>query len=364
MAASVRTGNTGKPLQTHSEANPATSTQTSPTMSAQELRRLLRIALGSGAGFALCKLMNWPFGVFFTVYPMLLLGMLPLFNRLIALQFIAGVAINALEISLLQLFKPYPLVMTLAVMAVFGLHFYQMARGRYYLMWASGLVTLSTLLHFGSYPQTVLGDMLMATLMAALVTVISAALLYRLVPETEPVSLPVRPEPTAQQLRHRLVLCSLLATLSFVVFQVADLMDSLSAQVSTLLVLFPMSYQGVNHSSITRAKGLIAGCALALGMQLLIYDLSHHSLLVLLSFFLCVLLTARLHLLERAGSGVGFGALTTIGILFGQYMQPGQDIVYSTAYRLSSVLVALAVLLLIAGLLHRLMNRVPALQDR
>ena len=41
------------------------------------LRTCLRIAFGSAAGMLIAKMMNWNFGVFFTVYPMLLLGMVP-----------------------------------------------------------------------------------------------------------------------------------------------------------------------------------------------------------------------------------------------------------------------------------------------
>ena len=333
-------------------------------LTSSEQRRLLRIALGSSAGFFVCKVMNWPYGVFFTVFPMLLLGMLPVFNSLIAWQFVMGTVVNVLELYILhRFFMPYPLAMTLATFFIFTVHFYFMAKGKHYLLWASGLVTLSALLHFGSYPGAGIGDMMVATMLASVTAVASAAILYWLIPETG--TPPAPPEHTVifTQIRHRTLLGASLATLSFVVFQMLDLRDSLSAQVATILVLFPLTFQGSLTSAVKRAKGVSIGCALAILVQITMYDLISHLTLVVLALFLTVMLTARLHLIERAGSGMGFGALTTIGILFGQYMQPDADILYSSLYRFSSVVVALTLLMLCAYALHRFLNHFAATRD-
>ena len=45
-----------------------------------ELRQCLRIAFGCTLGFVLCKIFGWSNGVFFTVTPVLLLGMIPVMN--------------------------------------------------------------------------------------------------------------------------------------------------------------------------------------------------------------------------------------------------------------------------------------------
>ncbi|MFL9694879.1 1,4-alpha-glucan branching protein, partial [Aeromonas veronii] len=52
--------------------------------------------------------------------------------------------------------------------------------------------------------------------------------------------------------------------------------------------------------------------------------------------------------------------LTTLGILFGQYHTPGNDLVYSALYRVSSILLAIVVTLLASYLVHRLLNRFEA----
>ena len=336
----------------------APSTPLATQMSEQESRRLLRIAFGCCIGFTISKVMNWPYGVFFTVYPILLLGMVPVFNALIAWQFVGSVLINIVEIFVLRsLFEHSALLMTLGVFALFAVHFRFMARSSHFLMWTMGVVSISVMLHFSSYPGASLSDMAMATALATLIAIISAAVLYWLIPDKAPVNLPTPPALSSAQINHRMLMGAVLATLSFVVFQILDLQDSLSAQVATVLVLFPMTLQGTVSSALNRAKGVALGCAIGISAQFLLYDLIQFLPLVVLTLFATVLITARLHLVERAGSGMGFGALTTIGILFGQYLQPNADILYSSMYRLSSVVVALAILLIAAFWLDKLLDK-------
>lgn len=72
------------------------------------------------------------------------------------------------------------------------------------------------------------------------------------------------------------------------------------------------------------------------------------------------MLFSHAHVKEASGSGVGFGALTTLGILFGQYLTPGNDLVFSALYRVSSILFAIVATLLACYLIHRLLNRFEA----
>lgn len=327
-------------------------------MQANEKRRLLRIAFGTTIGFTVCKLMDWPYGVFFTVFPMLLLGMIPTFNRTLAIEFIAGAFISAAEMWVLQtFFKPFPVAMALAVFFIFGYHFRFMLKTKYFLLWASGLITLSTLLNFGSYDASQATDMVVATILAAAISVASAYLLYWLIPDAESVKGTPPAMPTAAQINHRTLLGASLATLSFLVFQIFDLKDSLSAQVATMLILFPMTYQGSIANAKKRAKGVAYGCCLALIMQILMYTLIGNFFLVAISLFITVMITAYFHLVERSGSGIGFGALTTIGILYGQYLTPHSDIFYSAAYRFSSVIIAMGLVIMTAYLIDLSLNK-------
>ncbi|WNL41430.1 DUF2955 domain-containing protein [Halomonas sp. PAMB 3264] len=321
------------------------------------LRQCLRVAGGATIGFVISKLMGWNYGVFFTVFPMFLLGMVPLLNASIIRQFLGNATFNVVEVSLIIGFLQHmPVVMTLVVLGIFLFRFNVMAKGPLFLYGANGVVTLSVLLHFASYPNVDLSELLGANFLASVLAVIIAMLMHTLFPDVSPRQPPPRVEKTAAQIRHETLLGGITATLSFVVFQTFDLRDSLSAQMATVLVLFAMGYAGAQVSSIRRIIGTLLGCNMALLIQLLLYSQSHHFLLVIVIYWLGLMLFAREHVREAGGSGVGFGGMTTLGILFGQSLGPSQDLVYSALYRFSSMFVALAVTLMVMACLHSLLN--------
>ena len=333
------------------------ATQRKPELSKNGLRQCMRVAGGGTLGFVVSQLMGWNYGVFFTVFPMFLLGMVPVLNGHIIRQFLANVSVNVLEVSLVVgLLRHMPVVMTLVVLGIFLFRFNLMAKGPLFLFGANGVLTLSILLHFASYPNVDLSDLLASNLVASGLAVFIAMLMHTLFPDVEARQPPPRSTKTSSQIRHETLIGGITATLSFVTFQVFDLQGSLSAQMATILVLFTLGYSGAKVSAAKRAVGTLLGCNLALLMQLLLYTQSHHFSLVVLLFWLGLMLFAREHIHEGGGSGIGFGGLTTLGILFGQSLSPQQDLVYSALYRFSSMGVALALTLLVMACLHVLLN--------
>lgn len=55
--------------------------------------------------------------------------------------------------------------------------------------------------------------------------------------------------------------------------------------------------------------------------------------------------------------GVGFAGLTTMAILFGQYLTPAQDLFFNDLYRITSLSVAVMLSLMVIFLMDRLLNR-------
>jgi len=106
--------------------------------------------------------------------------------------------------------------------------------------------------------------------------------------------------------------------------------------------------------------GTLIGVMFGLAVQLLLYDWYDALWLIVPLFWVGVMLFARLHVLEASGAGVGFGALTTVGILFGQYLSPTQDLVYSGLYRLSSTLVAIIAAMMVCYVVHKALNQFVA----
>ncbi|MBO1520511.1 DUF2955 domain-containing protein [Oceanisphaera pacifica] len=325
-----------------------------------KLRTCLRIAFGSAAGLLTAKVMNWNFGVFFTVYPMLLLGMVPILNRFVAMQFIGSSLLTSLEIMILPgILNHWPPAFIAMVFFLFLGRFFLMAKGPLMLFGASGCVSLSIMLHFSSYAHFDLAEMASLNIIASLLSVALAYIVYTFLPNQEAPVVRALPTKSANVIRHQALLGGIIATLSFIVFQTVDLVDSLSAQVATILVLFPMSFVGASQSGRQRCIGTLLGCGLGLLTQLFLYSYYHNLLLLTLSFWLCVMVFARWHVKEGM-PGIGFAGLTTVGILFGQYVSPEHDLVYSALYRISSMTIAILLTLCCVYLVHKILNLFPS----
>ena len=330
-------------------------------MSENELRQCLRIATGATLGFLVAKLTNSNYGVFFTVTPMLLLGLVPVMNAHAARQLLAASVICGLEVGVLAgFFGGHPGLMAPLAFLLFLYRFACMSRGALFLFGANSVIGLSIMLNFASFPQTDLDALIMTNMAANLFSIAVAFALTVLIPDTEPRPA-YRPGPKEpHRMRHEALLGASVATLSFLVFQLFDLSDSLSAQATTLLLLFPMHWNGALSYARKRAMGTIIGVAFGLGVQFILYDWSGTLLLVTPLLWIGTLLFAHAHVKEANGSGIGFGAMTTLGILFGQYLVPGNDLIFSGLYRVSSIMVAIVATLLACYLMHHLLNRFEA----
>ena len=324
------------------------------------LRQALRIATGSALGFALAKLMNWPNGIFFTVYPMLLLGLVPVLNMHIIRQFYAGAVFSALFVLVVQgLLAHLPVVMTMVSFLAFAFLFYQMSRGANFLFGATTVVSLSIQLHFSTYTGAGVSiyPLIISNAVAVIVTVVFSVLMHGIFPDVSPRQARVMPEKAKESVRHEVLLCSTVATLSFIVFQLFDLQDSISAQAASVLILFSLCWKAAGMAAWQRAIGTLIGCNLALVAQLFLYN--HTDILIFPALILWILtfIFSRYHILSGGIPGVGFGIITTFGILFGQSLGPGQDLVYSALYRFSSVSVAILLSLCAVYIMHHILNR-------
>ncbi|MGI3080529.1 DUF2955 domain-containing protein, partial [Vibrio alginolyticus] len=216
-------------------------------MSENDFRQCLRIATGATIGFTLCKVFGWNYGVFFTVTPMLLLGMVPVMSLHAARQLIFSAVVCGLEVGVLGgLFGGHPGMMTIIAFGLFLYKFACMSKGSLFLFGANSVLSLSIMLHFASYPTTDLNDLIFSNLQANVISVIVAYVVTFLIPDAEPRQPPAKPSQPKQshRMRHEALMGASIATMSFLVFQLFDLSDSMSAQATTLLLLFPMHWNG------------------------------------------------------------------------------------------------------------------------
>ncbi len=335
----------------------------SHSISENDLRQCLRIAVGSTLGFLICKTMGWSNGVFFTVTPMLLLGMIPTISAHIARQLIAAGVVCAIEVGFIVAIVSYhPVLASIVVFILFLSKFYCMSKGSLFLFGANSVVSLSIMLHFASYPETDVNNLVYCNLLANILSVLIAYLVHYLIPDVEPRTPPARPGGQKQRhrVRHETILGAAVITVSFWVFQVIDLKGSMSAQATSILLLFPMNWNGAMQYAKKRAIGSILGVSFGIAVQVFLYSWSDQLLFITVFLWIGTLIFSYLHVKEANGSGVGFGGLTTLGILFGQYLSPSQDLTFSALYRVGCIISAIIVTLIFVYLIHKILNRFPA----
>lgn len=334
-----------------------------PQLDSNGLRQALRIAGGCTLGFTISKLMNWPYGIFFTVYPMLLLGLVPVLNKSIVRQFLASAAISIPMVLVMQgLFSHLPVLMTIIVFLAFCFLFYQMSSGAAFLFGALGVVGLSIQLHFSSYVTgtSSVYPLILSNGLATLLSTAIAFAMHGIFPDVTARAVRAVPAKAKESIRHEVLLCATVATLSFVVFQVLDLQDSISAQASSVLILFSLCWKAAGMAGWQRAIGTLIGCNAALLAQVLLYNHTDFLLFPVLILWTLSFVFSRFHIIGGGAPGVGFGVLTTFGILFGNSLGPGQDLVYSAMYRFSSVAVAIVASLSAVYVMHHILNRFSA----
>ncbi|MFP5302893.1 DUF2955 domain-containing protein [Cobetia sp. SIMBA_158] len=108
-----------------------------PRLSENDVQQCLRIAFGGTLGFVLLKWMDWTYGTFFVVNPILLLALVPVLNASIARQFLASVFLNnAFTLVVQGLFGDNPAIMLLLVFGMQLVLFNCMSRGPLFLFGA------------------------------------------------------------------------------------------------------------------------------------------------------------------------------------------------------------------------------------
>lgn len=337
----------------------AASARLRPALSEDAWRQACRLTIGTLAGLAVAKVMDWPFGVFFALYPVLLLGLLPFYNLRVAAQFIASSVASIAAANVLAILGNVSPVLAIATFFVMAVSCFRlMALGPWFLFGALTMVSTSVLVHLASYPHVPVRDLFAAQFIATLLGAFLAAVVHALLPERRPMRPPGPPNPPAF-VRHQMMLGGVCATLSFIAFQLLDLSDSPSAQAATVLILFPMTLAGGRRAAWTRVLGTLLGTVYALAMQLVLYTHVTSIVFILALYGMGALVFATMHVRENAGPAVGLSAATAIAVLVGQ-LAPASDLYGVSLYRLSSVAIAILAMLLCMFAVEAVLNRFPA----
>ncbi|AKC80642.1 hypothetical protein XB05_19285 [Xanthomonas arboricola] len=325
-------------------------------LNTNDWQQVKRLTFGTVATFTMSKAFGWNYGLFYAIYPLLLMGLVPFFNAHVARQFLYSALVNITATTLIAgVFIRFPVAMTLLMIVFSALCFWLMSTGRAFLFGAMSLASTHTLVHLASFPDIDVLNLYGNHVWAVLLTVMVSALSYALFPDRARRSAPPRMGKTPSTVRHQILLGTICSTLSFVVFQVFDLRDSLSAQVATILILYPMTWSGSKTASLQRLTGTMVGSVTALLIQLLLY--THYDRLALLVPFYAaaMLLFAAEHTREAAGPARGFGAMTGLAALFG-LAAPETDLFNNALYRIGSVTFSVAATMFFIYLTHLALN--------
>lgn len=326
-------------------------------LSENDLQQVKRLVLGAFICFLTPKFFDWNYGSYFAVYPMIIMGLVPVLTRHIVRQFLMSGVFNVLvTIIIADVFVDEPVIMIILMMLVNLLCFWLMASGTAFLAGAHSVLAIHAMVQLGSYNTTDLLDLCTSHLVATLLATGSAFLAFVLFPDKTPRSPPPKMTKSYPELIHQVLFSAGIATISFIAFQMFDEKDSLSAQAATLLILFPLRWSGAYAASIDRMFGTLIGSAAAILMQAVLFTWGENITLQTMFYLLGVMIFAAEHIRERRGPARGFCSMTALAIFFG-LKSPGSDVFYTAMYRLASVAVAVFITLMLAYLLHRLLLR-------
>lgn len=96
---------------------------------ANDFRQTLRIVFAGMIALSISSFYNTSYGVFFVVYPIMLLSLVPVFNRHVAKQFIFSASLNCIEmVFIIGYLSQWPVIMTLVVFALYVMRFRFMSK--------------------------------------------------------------------------------------------------------------------------------------------------------------------------------------------------------------------------------------------
>ncbi|MFC0284331.1 DUF2955 domain-containing protein [Camelimonas abortus] len=333
------------------------STDFGSPLGANDWRLACRMTFGAIAGWALASLLSLPYAAFHAVYPLVLIGLSPGFDRHVALQFLAAAPTGMIAAATMTgVLSVHPVLMTASYLG-FALACFRMMTSprRLFMFGAISLSVCSALVHYGSYPQVPWEQLYWSAAGALVFSVASYFVAFALFPDVEPRTPAAPPPRTPEQRRHLVALCALAATGSFAFFQMFEASDSLSAQMATVLILLGLTHDGIWNAGRTRLSGSVIGSVHATLAQVAIQSHSGFWPLTATVFLVGLLWFSAGHARSRTGPGKGFAAVTALAILFGQ-LQPSDDLIQNALYRSVSVVVAILLMLVFVSLLHRMLN--------
>lgn len=319
--------------------------------------KAMRIWFGCSFGLAASMVFGWSYGFFAIMLPLFVLGRMNHFHLPMLLMVCFSAIWTTIQATLLlEYLQFHPSLMTVAVGMMMLFKCVAMMNPKTYLFGYMGLLVGSIVLNFASYNFIDIEEFNVNLWVICFANIAVCALAYWLFPEPESAQQEEQmTTPVKSDIDYisQVAMGWVVAMAAFLVFQVADLYDSLSAQASILIILTPMTLAGSLAMAKIRIIGTALGCLAGMAIQLLLGNWFGNGLLFWLAFTIamgpfCLWLTKG-----QVKAAIAFSAMSALAVPLTTSLVPEQkDAFFSILYRFSSIFVAVTITAMVMWVVH------------
>ncbi|ASK54156.1 DUF2955 domain-containing protein [Vibrio tarriae] len=315
-----------------------------------------RIWFGCTCGLALSMLFGWSYGFFAIMLPLFILSRAERFQLKPLLMVLFSAVWTTLQATfLLEYLQFHPVLMTVAVGVFFLFKCIAMMSAKTYLFGYMGLLVGSIVFNFASYDFIDIEDFNVNLWVISLANIAICALAFWLFPEPKrdeiqpPMTTPVKSD---LDYISQVAMGWIVAMSAFLLFQVADLYDSLSAQASIIIILTPMTLAGSMAMAKIRVIGTALGCLAGLAVQLILGSWYSNGLLFWLAF--TIAMGPFCYLLTRGPikSAIAFSAMSALAVPLTAIVPESNDAFFSILYRFSSIFITVIATAMLMWAVH------------
>ncbi|EKO3868176.1 DUF2955 domain-containing protein [Vibrio harveyi] len=319
--------------------------------------KTLRIWFGCSMGLALSMIFGWSYGFFAIMLPLFVLGRMDHFSLpLVLMVFFSAIWTTVQATFILEYLQFHPLLMFAVVGIMMLFKCVAMMNPKTYLFGYMGLLVGSIVLNFASYDFMDIEEFNVNLWVISFSNIFVCALAYWLFPEPESKILQTEmTTPVKSDIDYisQVAMGWVVAMAAFLVFQIGDLYDSLSAQASILIILTPMTLAGSMAMAKIRIIGTALGCIAGMAVQLILGSWFGYGLLFWLAFTIamgpfCLWLTKG-----QVKAAIAFSAMSALSVPLTTSLVPEQkDAFFSILYRFSSIFVAVLLTAMVMWVVH------------
>lgn len=326
--------------------------------------KTMRLWFGCVTGLAISMIFGWSYGFFVALLPIIIMTNADHWHWNGYYQLVIGIIWTTVEVSFINgFFQSSPLLLTIVVGIFFLEKCIAMSHKNSYLFGFVGLLVGSIALNFASYSSFDLEDFSITLWCSAIITIPICALAYYFFPdpiiETAPDTMNNTQRYDHIGMIRQTALGWIIAMLAFLVFQVGDLNDSLSAQASIIIVLAPMTLIGSLAAAKIRIIGTFLGCLAGLIIQVGLYTWSDNGILLIMAYAIAAGFFCSWLALGTIKSSIGLSAMAALSVPLTTSLIPDQkDAVFAILYRFSSIFVAVVLTSMAIWIIHHFLVRV------